>query len=302
MRKRNRGRAWAAAAAGLGLVWLGCDDSSRGPTAPSIAETECGVRNTFNAKDFRNSEYITNVWFPLKPGRVFILDGTANRGGGVAEHRVVFTVSDMTKVIDGVTTVVMWDRDYSKNQLGAYQLAEVELAFFAQDVSGNVWCFGEYPEEYERGEFLGAPNTWIVGQGGAVPGIHMVGNPTLGTKFMQGWAPEINFLDCAVVYAMGERTCVPFNCFENVLITDETSPLEVGGAHQRKYYAPGWGIVRVGAVDDPEAETLTLTDYQQLGPDGLAAVRDEVVKLDQRGYLNSDLYRRTQPVRRGFIE
>ena len=42
------------------------------------------------------------------------------------------TVTDLSKVIDGVRTLVIWERDYT-----AGQLSEPELAFFAQDNAGN---------------------------------------------------------------------------------------------------------------------------------------------------------------------
>ena len=50
------------------------------------------------------------------------------------------------------------------------RLQEQELAFFAQDDQGNVWNFGEYPEEYDNGKFTGAPSTWIRNEGGAYGG------------------------------------------------------------------------------------------------------------------------------------
>jgi len=55
-------------------------------------------------------------------------------------HRVVFTVTNLTKVIDGVRNLVLWDRDYSANRL-----VEAALAFFAQDNDGHVWHWGQYP-------------------------------------------------------------------------------------------------------------------------------------------------------------
>jgi hypothetical protein len=51
-------------------------------------------------------------------------------------------------------TVAVWDRDFQDGEL-----VEEELSFFAQDDGGTVWNFGEYAEEYEDGEFVGAPNT-----------------------------------------------------------------------------------------------------------------------------------------------
>ena len=62
---------------------------------------------------------------------------------------MIFTVTDLTKEINGVRTVVLWDRD-----INAGKLLEGELALWAQDDDGNVWLLGEYPEEYdENGKF-----------------------------------------------------------------------------------------------------------------------------------------------------
>ena len=71
--------------------------------------------------------------------------GAANRGQGRRPHQVITTVTDLTKVIDGVRTVVIWERDINDGRL-----LEGELAFQAQDDDGNVWNLGEYPEEYDR--------------------------------------------------------------------------------------------------------------------------------------------------------
>jgi hypothetical protein len=275
-----------------GLAGGGCDDDPAAPVGqPSPGP--CVDADTFRVSDFTNSSWIDNRWFPLLPGKQWILDGTANRGGGVIHHRVVFTVTNLIKVIDGVTTVVLWDRDYNGDEL-----VEAELAFFAQDRCGRVWSLGEYPEEYERGEFLGAPSTWLSGQGGAKAGVHMVLEPLVGTRFLQGWAPEINFLDSAVVYQENQRVCVTYNCFENVLVTDEWSPLEPGSGHQRKFYAPGMGIVKVTAVEDPEAETLQLVNVFQLSPQVLEEANVEALRLDARAYENVDFYSSTAPARR----
>jgi hypothetical protein len=287
-------RRWRLAAleiaALLGLVAAACDDSS-GPNPPaSPGLTECGAANRFWSSDFTHSSRIDNRWMPLAPGLQFILDGVANRGGDSLQHRVVFTVTDLTKVVDGVRTVVLWDRDYNNGIL-----QEAELAFFAQDDEGNVWTVGEYPEEFENGEFIGAPSTWIGGVDGADPGILVPASSHIGFTFLQGWAPDIDFLDCGKVYSLGESVCVPYNCYEGVLVVDEWSPLEPGSGHQRKYYAPGVGNVQVGAVDDPEGETLRLANLLQLSPQQLAEARAAALKLEARAYQVSSAYRHTAP-------
>jgi hypothetical protein len=284
-------RAASAAAALAALVAAGCEPNKPAPP-PSPGLVECGATNVFRPRNFSNPTKIDNKWLPLIPGRVFVFDGVANRGGGLLPHRVIFTVTNLTKVIDGVPSVVMWDRDYNNGVL-----QEAELAFFAQDDDGNIWTMGEYPEEYERGVFLGAPDTWFQGIAGADAGINVPGDLPLGTYFLQGWVPGINFLDCGQVYQLNVSTCVPFNCYEGVLEIDEWSPLEVGSGHQRKYYAPGVGFVRVGAVDDPEGETLVLVNLLHLTPEGMEEAAKEARKLEARAYEVSPVYAKTPPMR-----
>jgi hypothetical protein len=237
---------------------------------------------------FADSTEVDNRWYPLVPGTQVTLEGRAG-DGGTLDHQVIFTVTDLVKVINGVPTVVLWDRDFSEGEL-----IEAELAFHAQDDDGNVWNFGEYPEEFENGEFVGAPNAWIDGVDGAERGILFPGDPEVGTPaFVQGSAPDIDFLDVGVVSATDESTCVPAGCFEDVVVVDETSPLEPDSGHQLKYYGPGAGVVRIEAVGGVDPETLVLIDVAQLSPKELREVRAEALKLDRRAYRVSDVYRDT---------
>ena len=291
MASRYRGRPSVCALTALSLLTVvGCDPSLPGPP-PSPGLVECGATNVMNPRNFSAPTQIDNKWLPLVPGTVFIFDGVSNRGGGVLPHRVVFTVTDLTKVINGVRAVTLWDRDYNNGVL-----QEAELTWFAQDDDGNVWNLGEYPEEYQGGVFIGAPDVWIAGLNEADAGINVPGNLPLGTQFLQGWVPEINFLDCGMVYQTGVSTCVPYNCFEGVLEIDEWSPLEPGSGHQRKYYGPGVGVVQVGAVDDPEGEILVLVSVLHLSPSELREAREEALKLEARAYQISPVYRRTKPL------
>jgi hypothetical protein len=251
----------------------------------------CNTVTQFDAANFPNPPKIDNQWNPLTPGMQFIMAGEADRGGGLLPHRVVSTVTDLTKVINGVRAVVIVEKDINEGDL-----EEAELAFQAQDYAGNLWNLGEYPEEYDEGTFTGAPDVWISGPGNAQAGNLMMADPQLGTpEYLQGWSPDIDFLDCAKVFKMQEKTCVPVGCYENVLITDERSPLEPESGHQRKYYASGVGNVRVGAINDPEGETLVLAEASRLSPEDLAKVRQEALKLETNAYKVSKVYRQTQP-------
>ena len=124
----------------------------------------------------------------------------------------------------------------------------------------------------------------------------MPADPNVGTSpYLEGRSPEIEFLDCAKVFETGQNTCEPFNCYQNVLVIDEWSPLDPDGGHQRKYYAPGVGNIQIGAVGDPEGETLVLVEVAQLCSWARVKVNEEALKLDWRAYRISELYRHTLP-------
>jgi len=258
------------------------------------AEPLTGSEEDFDRAQFDDPMHIDNKWLPLRPGTQLVYEGSAIVDEeGRQPRRVVTTVTDLSKVIDGVRTLVIWERDYT-----AGQLSEPELAFFAQDNTGNVWLVGEYPEEYENGKFDKAP-TWISGQKGARAGITMKAEPQLGTPdYAQGYAPPpVDFNDRARVYKIGPKTCTPVECYENVLVTEEFNPDEPG-ASQLKYYASGVGNVRVGwrGEKEEEKETLELVELNHLDPEALAKVRREALQMDGRAYeRSSEVYRETQP-------
>ena len=213
---------------------------------------------TGSAEDFERAQFddptdIDNEWLPLKPGTQWVIKGSSIRGGGEREvreeHRIVETVTDLTKVVDGVRTVVMYDEDWHEGQL-----LEPEVRFHAQDNEGNVWHFGQYREEYEDGKLV-EPLGWVPGQKGARAGISMPADPRLGTpSYAQGYAPPpVTWDDRARVYKMGQQTCVPVDCYENVLVTEEFEP-SIKGAFQLKYYAQGVGNVRIGWRGEKEEE------------------------------------------------
>ena len=264
-------------------------------SAPSPKATAGAEKNfeDFNAKNYDRPAQIDNKWMPLKPGTRYVYEGTTIEDDGTAvPHRVVINVTDLTKVIGGVRTVVTWDLDYSDSEL-----VEVELAFFAQDNDGNVWRMGEYPEVHEDGKFIEAP-TWIHGLADARAGIMMKAEPQVGTpSYSQGWGPAVNWTDRGQVDQLGQKTCVPANCYEDVLVIAETSQSEPD-AQQLKYYARGLGNVRVAwrGSGEKTKEILELTQVEQLTPDALAEVRAEALNLEKHAYeISKDVYARTPP-------
>jgi hypothetical protein len=245
----------------------------------------------FDAGHFDNPTTIDNEWFPMKPGDYWAYDGVTVENGESIPHRIEFTVTDLTKVIEGVTTVVAWIVDYSDGEA-----VEKEIAFYAQDNDGNVWFFGEHPEEFEGGEFVVA-KPWIAGIQEARAGIRMLANPQLDeTSYAQGWAPAVDWTDYWQVDQLGLESCVPVDCYEDVMVIAETS-LSEPDAFQLKYYARGVGNIRVdfrGA--DATQEELLLAEFEQLGPEALEAVRAEALALEAHAYeVSQDVYALTQP-------
>jgi hypothetical protein len=228
-----------------------------------------------------DSAVVDNPWFPLVPGTQFVYEGSALEDGDRIPRRVVITVTDLTKVIGGVRTRVSWDLDYANDEL-----VEAELAFFAQDNGGNVWHLGQYPEEYEEGEFAKAP-AWFHGLAGAAAGIAMHVDPQLGEpSYAQGFAPPpVDWTDRGRVYKVDQRTCVPTDCYDGVLVVEEFERSKPK-AFQLKYYAPGIGNVRVGwrGRNEEEREILKLVELVLLDPDALAKARDQALALEQHAY------------------
>jgi len=289
MTERTRFASSLAAILCIGL-FVRCAGAQDSKTA---AQQPTQNLEAFDPGTFQRSHQIDNAWMPLKPGTRFVYEGTTIEDDGTAvPHRVVINVTDLTKVIGGIRTVVTWDLDYSDGEL-----VEAELAFFAQDSTGMVWRMGEYPEEYDGGKFVAAP-AWLHGLEGASAGIMMKAQPQVGTpSYAEGWAPAVHWTDRGQVDQVGQKTCVPASCYEDVLIIAETSAGEPD-AHQLKYYARGVGNVRVGwrGAGEKTKETLQLTRVEQLDAAALAEVRASALEMEKNAYQRSKtVYAHTPP-------
>ena len=245
-------------------------------------------------KDFSVSRFsarsttVGNRFLPLVPGRQFTLTGTTTAG----THEVVFTVTNVTKWVDHVRTVVIWDRDFQDGQL-----AEEELAFMAQDDAGNVWSLGEYPEEIDSATGArSAPRTWLAGHQGASAGVLMRADPRPNTSpYLQGLAPAVQFIDEATVAQANQKVCVPAGCYAGVLVVDEWNPQnQPADGHQFKYHAPGVGVVQIVGKGGTEQETLVLTSDRTLNPAEMQAATVRTLQLDLHAYGTAPaVYRHT---------
>jgi hypothetical protein len=203
--------------------------------------------NDINAENFTTN--IDNPFFPLQPGTTFIYKGSKEG----SKQRDEFAVTDRTVVIDGVTCRVVHDKVFMQGVL-----QEDTFDYFAQDVDGNVWYFGEDTEELDpKGRVVSTAGTWRAGVDGAQPGVIMEAHPKVNDHYFQEVAAPIA-QDEAIVLNLHEIVAVPFGKFTNCLQTKEFTQLEPGNI-EHKFYARGVGFV-LGVVVKGGKERLALVN------------------------------------------
>jgi hypothetical protein len=175
-----------------------------------------------------------NPHFVLEPGYRLVLEDGA--------ERLVITVLNETRVVDGVETRVVEERE-TKN--GA--LVEVSRNFFAISRRTNsVFYFGEDVDMYENGKIASHEGAWRSGVGGARYGLMMPGLPLVGARYYQEIAPRVA-MDRAEVVGLAGKLTTGGGAFTNVVRIEETTPLE-RGTREYKLYAPGVGLVQDGSL------------------------------------------------------
>jgi len=154
----------------------------------------------------------------------------------------VVTVLDETRVIDGVTTRVVEDREILNGKL-----AELTRDYYAIDsLTSDVYYFGEDVDEYKNGKVSGHGGSWLSGSRNAKFGLMMPARPVVGQRFYQEQAPGIG-MDRAEIVSIESSLVTPAGKFSNLVYVVENSSLETGSS--KKWYAMG-----VGAVKDGEME------------------------------------------------
>lgn len=197
------------------------------------------------------SPNVDNPMFPLTPGKTLVYGGS--KDGETAVD--LFAPSARTAVIDGVTTRVVEDRLFLNGVL-----EERTSDYYAQDVCGNVWYFGEDTAELDKnGHVISREGSFHAGVDGAEPGVFMQAHPELGRVFRQEWY-QGHAEDLFVAINLHARVTVPYGTFRDTLRTAETTALEPG-VLDNKYYAPGIGQVEEVALRGP-VERLVLIDVR----------------------------------------
>jgi hypothetical protein len=239
------------------------------PPKKSPSPTPEKIPREFDPKNFDANGSDFNQWVPMTPGIQVIRKGLVTIGGRRIPHLTVTTITDVTKKINGVTSVLVLDQD-----IDAGQVSEQAVDYLAEDVGANVWYLGSYTEAYESGQFLNAQDAWLAGVNGASTGLWFPGNPEPGgAPFYQVQVPGGEQSSAQVVKA-GQKTCVPFDCFTDVIVV-----LEAGS--ENKYWAPGVGQILTEPLSGEAQETEELINVKELSQSSLAELSAEALRLDK---------------------
>lgn len=190
------------------------------PPTPPTGELSIAVCDRANGPFSLN---INNPYFPLPVGLVHVLEG-----GG---FKVQFSVLNQTKVIGGVTTRVIEEREWLNGNL-----FEVSYNWFVQAPNGTVCYYGEDVFDGSGNKIGGS---WIayddLNNPNFRPGILMPGSPAVGQTYYQEVAPPVA-QDRGNNVRFEPSYTTPAGTFNNVLYVEETPP-------SYKRYAPGIGLI-----------------------------------------------------------
>jgi hypothetical protein len=224
----------AQLAVGILLVAVGCGEAQEPEPAAGRPRNPAPVTEPYEPRIDPNDFVTTidNPYLPFPVGRTLVYEGVSDG----ERERVEVTITDRTREVMGVTTIVVRDRAFVEGAL-----VEDTFDWFAQDRWGNVWYFGEATAEYEGGEVVSRAGSWEAGVDGAMPGVVMLAVPRVGDRYRQEFS-EGEAEDMARVRAEGESVAVPAGAYQDILVTEDWTPLEPD-VLEHKSYAPGVGVV-----------------------------------------------------------
>ncbi len=171
-----------------------------------------------------------NEYFILEPGYQLVFEGEEEG----EQMRMSWTVLDETRVIDGVTTRAIEEREYHADGKPYFNLNYYAIS----KKTGNVYYFGETLESSGEME-------WESGRNDCHYGLMLPSIPLVGARYYTEIAPNIA-MDRNVVESVTDTVATPAGRFKNVVRTLETNPLEPD-ATDRDWWAPGVGLIQQGA-------------------------------------------------------
>ncbi|MEA2555800.1 MAG: hypothetical protein QOI60_1131 [Actinomycetota bacterium] len=192
---------------------------------------------------------IDNKFYPLPVGRVLTYRGIKD---GVTQRETV-TVTDQTRVIEGITATMITDVSVHQGTL-----LEKTSDWYAQDKQGNVWYLGEDTKAYRPNGTYDTSGSWIAGENDGEPGIIMKASPQVPDGYRQEYLAG-QAADMGWVVRRGGSVTVPYGTIDQIMTSLEASTVEPG-AYDQKIYGPGLGIVYEQSLTDVEwAKLVSVT-------------------------------------------
>ena len=178
----------AAAAAAIALSGCGAGSGNHGAIAARGGSTPVAVPKVpvaIRSRRVRSADGPMNQWLPLKPGTQWVRDGQTDVGHRRVVHRVVSTVTDVSRLIDGVRSVAVLDQD-----IDAGQLVQQSLDYFA-DRQARQRVGSRWLHRGVRGRPVHAlPRRLADGVGGARAGVQMPAHPRSPTPRTRSPSPR----------------------------------------------------------------------------------------------------------------
>lgn len=243
------------------------------------------------------SNMVDNPWYPLASGQRSIFVEETDDGCEIIVIDVIATANQSRSSVNGVLVREVLDTVYF-DESGAYcedgsgdpgdwELLEITLDWFAQDVDGNVWYTGEHSVATDHDEcdhpsddpdpiffnyFVPTEVTgcldgsWEAGYDiweeepdeDILAGIYMLADPQKGDFYFQEyWEDEAT--DMAKVLNFRDVDTFLYGELEDCLVTKDWVPLEPGSIEQ-KTYCYGAGQVMEAGIAGGKTGYVILVD------------------------------------------
>ena len=220
-----------------------------------------------------SSNNVTNPWWPLVPGQRSIYLEDSEDECGIIVIDVIPTATQYRASVNGVVVREILDRAFV-DESGAYcedgsgsiddwELLEITLDWYAQDVAGNAWYFGEHSVATDHEEcdhptdgvdgVLGIEGcldgSWEAGYDiwadevdeDILAGVIMLANPKKGQFYFQEfWEDEAE--DMGKVLKFKAQDSAFYGELSNCMVTKDWVPLEPGSI-EHKIYCYGYGLI-----------------------------------------------------------
>lgn len=207
---------------------------------------------------FSNPLTFTNRYFPFVPGAIKVFRGKSEG----EKTTVVDRYLSETRSFDWNGTVVEC-AILTEIEFEDGELVEISMNYFAQADDGTVYYFGETVDEFDEGTILHC-GSWLVGGPSGDdpvetadvddPAVFMPGNVEVGDVWKPENIPDEDIVETDTARRLDKKVKVEAGKFRDCL---EVQEVDFDGSKERKWYAPGIGVIKAKAKREKLALVAT---------------------------------------------